>query len=148
MSELKSTIQEDMKAAMKSKDQRRLNAIRLILAAVKQREIDERITLDDQQIWAILEKMIKQRRDSITQYDKAGRTDLSEQENFEITVIQHYLPPPLSESEIEQLIEQAISTTSATSIKDMGKVMGQLKPKIQGRADTEVISKRIKDRLT
>ncbi|WJW75376.1 GatB/YqeY domain-containing protein [Thiohalobacter sp. IOR34] len=145
---LKARIQEDMKAAMRGGDKSRLATIRLIMAAIKQREVDERIELDDAQITAVLDKMVKQRRESIAQFKKAGRDDLVEKESQELEVIQTYLPEPLSEAEIEALVEAAIAETGASSIKDMGKVMGLLKPKLQGRADMGAVSGRIKARLS
>ncbi|RTZ73484.1 MAG: GatB/YqeY domain-containing protein [Gammaproteobacteria bacterium] len=147
MSPLKERITADMKAAMKSGDKARLGVIRLILAALKQVEVDERIELDDQRVTAILDKMVKQRRDSVEQYEKAGRTELADQEKFEIGVIQEYLPEPLGEAEIEALIDEAIAATGASSMKEMGKVMGMLKPKLQGRADMGTVSARIKQKL-
>jgi uncharacterized protein YqeY len=140
-------IQADMKACMKAGDKRTLGSVRLILAAIKQREVDERIELDDQQVLATLDKMIKQRRESIAQYEKAGRTELAEQEAFEIQVIQKYLPKALSETEISALVTAAIRESGASSIKDMGKVMGQLKPKMQGRADMAAVSALVKQQL-
>jgi len=145
---LKTRIKEEMIAAMKAGDKRRLGVIRLVLAAIKQREVDERIELDDTQVLAVLDKMVKQRRDSFEQYEKAGRTDLADQESFEISVLHDYLPAALSEEEIDALIDQTISSTGASSIKDMGKVMGQIKPKAQGRADMGKVSAKIKARLT
>jgi len=145
---LRKRIKEEMIAAMKAGDKRRLGTIRLVLAAIKQREVDERIELDDTQVLAVLDKMVKQRRDSLAQYEQAGRTDLAEQEAFEITVLQDYLPAALSEAEIDALIDQIISSTGASSAKDMGKVMGQIKPKAQGRADMGKISAKIRARLT
>ena len=147
MSPLKERITADMKAAMKSGDKARLGVIRLILAALKQVEVDERIELDDARVTAILDKMVKQRRDSVEQYEKAGRTELADQEKFEIGVIQEYLPEPLGEAEIEALIDEAIAATGASSMKEMGKVMGMLKPKLQGRADMGAVSARIKQKL-
>lgn len=144
---LKQRIQEEMKAAMKSGDKRRLGIIRLILAALKQKEVDERIELEDGHVLAVLEKMVKQRRDSVTQYQQAGRTDLAEQESYEIQVIQEYLPTALSEAEIAALVDAAVAATGAASVKDMGKVMGQLKPKLQGRADMGAVGALIKQRL-
>lgn len=144
---LKDRIQEDMKSAMRARDKDRLGVIRLILAAVKQREIDERITLDDAQIIGVLDRMVKQRRESITQYQSAGREDLAAREAYEIQVIQEYLPEALSESEIDALIEEAVTAAGAQSIRDLGKVMAWLKPKVQGRADMAAVSARIKDRL-
>ncbi len=144
---LTSRINEDVKSAMRSKDKPRLGVLRLITAAIKQREVDERITLNDDQVIAVLEKMIKQRKDSISQYEKAGRTELADQEAFEIGILQEYLPEQLSEAEINTLVEEAISSSGATSMKDMGKVMGMLKPKLAGRADMGAVSKIIKSRL-
>lgn len=140
-------IKEDMKAAMKAKEKEKLGVIRLILAAIKQREVDERILLDDQQVLQLLDKMVKQRRDSIEQYDKAGRDDLAEVEQKEILVIQSYLPQQLSEQEIEQLIVQAISDSGAKGMQDMGKVMAILRPQLQGRADLGAASQKIKAKL-
>ena len=137
-----------MKAAMKSGDKRRLGIIRLIRAAIKQREVDERIELDDTQVLLVLDKMVKQRRDSVEQFEKAGRTELADQEKFEIGVIQEYLPAQLSEDEISALITEAITATGAESMKDMGKVMGMLKPKLQGRADMGAVSGLIKQNLS
>jgi hypothetical protein len=147
MTMLKQRLQSDMKAAMKAGDKRRLGVIRLINAAVKQREVDERIELDDSQVLAVLDKMVKQRRDSIAQYDHAGRNDLAEQERFEIEVCQDYLPQPLSADEIASLIDGAIAETGAAGMKDMGKVMGILKPRVQGRGDMGAISAEVKRRL-
>jgi uncharacterized protein len=145
---LKDRVTEDMKSAMRSGDKRRLGVIRLLLAAVKQREVDERIpALDDDQVVATLDKMVKQRRESISQYEKAGRTDLADQEHYEVSVLQEYLPAALSEAEIDALIDAAVTDTGASSIKDMGKVMGILKPQMQGRADMGAVSARIKARL-
>jgi len=145
---LKETLQQDMKTAMRAGDKRRLSVIRLINAAIKQREVDERIELDDTQVTAVLDKMAKQRRESIEQYEKAGRNDLAEQEHFELEVLKSYLPEQLSDTEIDTLIADAIATTGAASIKDMGKVMGQLKDKLAGRADMGAVSSRIKSRLS
>lgn len=136
-----------MKTAMRAKDSARLGVIRLILAAVKQREVDERIELDDIQVLAVLDKMIKQRRDSIDQYGKAGRQDLVDKEAFELEVIDTYLPARLDEAELSALIEQAIAVSGAASMKDMGKVMGVLRPQVQGRADVGAVSARVKARL-
>ncbi len=144
---LKHRLQEDMKTAMRAKDSKRLGVIRLINAAIKQREVDERITLDDEQVITVLSKMIKQRNDSIDQYGQAGRQDLVETEAYELKVIEEYLPPALSEDELAGLIEQAVAQTGAQSIKDMGKVMGVLKSQIQGRADMGAVGARIKARL-
>ena len=144
---LKQRIQDDMKSAMKAGEKRRLGAIRLILAAIKQREVDERIELDNTQTLAVLDKMVKQRRDSIEQYEKAGRTELAEQEAFEIEVLQEYLPEALSPEEIAALIEEAIASSGAETLKDMGKVMGIIKPKAQGRADMGAISAMVREQL-
>ncbi len=144
---LKQRIQDDMKSAMKSGDKRRLGAVRLVLAAIKQREVDERIELNDEQVLAVLDKMVKQRRDSIDQYQQAGREDLAEQEQFEIEVLQGYLPEALSAQEIDALIAEAINATGAESMRDMGKVMGQLKPQVQGRADVGAVSALVKSKL-
>jgi len=141
---LKKRIEGDMKAALRAGDKRRLGTIRLILAAIKQREVDERIVLDDAQVLAVLDKMAKQRRESVAQYQAAGRQDLMEQELFELEVIQGYMPAPLSEAELDALISAAVTETGASSIKDMGKVMGVLKPRVQGRADMGAVSARIK----
>lgn len=144
---LKARIQEDMKNAMRAKDSARLGVIRLILSAIKQREVDERIELDDSQVLVVLDKMVKQRRDSIDQYGKANRQDLVDQEEFELGIIHTYLPPALSAEELSELIEGAIAESGAESMKDMGKVMGILRPRIQGRADMGEVSARIKSRL-
>jgi len=133
---------------MKAKEKEKLKVIRLILAAIKQREVDERIELDDTQVLQLLDKMIKQRRDSIEAFDKAGRDDLSTIEREETLVIQDYLPQQLSESEIEALIDQAISESGAQGMKDMGKVMGILRPQLQGRADVGAASGKIKAKLS
>lgn len=133
---------------MKSGDKKRLGVIRLMLAAIKQIEVDERIELDDTRVIAVLDKMAKQRRESITQFDQAGRDDLSEIEQAELKIIREYLSEALSEAEINQLVEQTIASTGAASIKDMGKVMGMLKPKLQGRADMGQVSQLIKSRLS
>lgn len=146
-SAIKGQIQEDMKNAMRSHDKERLAIIRLILAALKQREVDERIELTDEQVLAILDKMVKQRRESIVQFEAGSRPDLAQKEVAEIVIIQHYLPAQLSDAEIEAMIDAAIQETNAASMKDMGKVMGLLKPKVQGRADVAAISAKVKDRL-
>ncbi|MDJ0807340.1 MAG: GatB/YqeY domain-containing protein [Gammaproteobacteria bacterium] len=145
---LKQRIQDDVKAAMKAKDKARLATLRLVTAAIKQREVDERIELDDVQVLAILEKMIKQRRDSIAQYERAGRSELAAQELAEIEIIQEYMPEGLSDDEIFVMVDAAIADAGANSMKDMGKVMGQLKPKIQGRADMGQVSALVKQKLT
>jgi uncharacterized protein YqeY len=146
-SALKARILDDMKAAMKAGDKSRLAVIRLISAALKQKEVDERITLSDADVIAVLDKMGKQRRESIEQYKAAGRADLAEQEGFELEVIQSYLPAPLSDAEIDALIAEAVAATGATSVREMGAVMGKLRPQIQGRADMTQVSARIKSAL-
>ncbi len=147
-SAIKGKIQEDMKSAMRSQAKDRLAAIRLILAAIKQREVDERIELTDEHVLAILDKMLKQRRESITQYEAANRQDLAQREHDEVRIIQEYLPSQLSAAEIQALIEEAIKETGASSARDMGKVMGILKPKVQGRADVAAVSNIVKERLS
>jgi uncharacterized protein YqeY len=147
-SSLKTRIQEDMKTAMRQRDKARLGAVRLILAAVKQREVDSRLDLDDAQIIAVLDKMLKQRRESLEQFSKAGRDDLVAQEQFEVDLIKTYMPEELSGEEIESLISAAISATGASGLRDMGKVMGQLKPQLMGRADMAVVSREVKARLS
>jgi uncharacterized protein len=144
---LKQRIQDDMKTAMKAGDKPRLGAVRLILAAIKQREVDERVELDDTQVLAVLDKMVKQRRDSVAQYAAAGREDLAAVERFEIEVCQGYLPQPLGEEAIGALVEAAIAATGAAGMKDMSKVMAQLRPQVQGRADMGAVSALIKRRL-
>lgn len=144
---LKQQLTDDMKTAMKGGDKHRLGVIRLMLAATKQREVDERIELDDVQTLAVLEKMLKQRKDSVIQYDAAGRTDLADVERAEMTVIEGYLPAKLSESEIDALIDAAIAQTGASSARDMGKVVAAVKQQAAGRADMAQVSSRIKARL-
>lgn len=144
---LKAKITDDMKSAMRAKDAARLGAVRLLLAAIKQREIDERIELDDTQIVAVIDKMLKQRRDSISQYEAAGRQELADIEHFEIGVLQEYMPAAASEEEIDLLIEHAMAETGAVGVKDMGKVMAVIKSKLAGRADMALVSGRIKARL-
>lgn len=144
---IKDSIQADMKTAMKAGDKERLGTIRLMMAAIKQVEVDERIEIDDARVLAVLDKMVKQRRESIAQYESAGRQELADKELTEIQVIQTYLPEPLTDAEVEALIEEAIAATGATSIKDMGKLMGMLKGQLQGRADIGAVSARIKARL-
>jgi uncharacterized protein YqeY len=144
---LKIRLQDDMKTAMRAGEKERLGAIRLILAAVKQQEIDGQTQLDDSGIIAVLDKMTRQRKESIDQFGKAGRTDLIDKEQAELDVIRGYMPQPLGEREIERLIEDALQSTGAASIKDMGKVMAVLKPQLQGRADMSQVSARIKSRL-
>lgn len=147
-SALKQQLQSDMKTSMKSGDKKRLGVIRLMLAAIKQIEVDERIDLDDARVLTVLDKMSKQRRESIEQFGKASRDDLIAIEQAELEIIQTYMPEPLSEAEIASLIEQSISSSGAASIKEMGKVMGILKPQLQGRADMGKVSQLIKARLS
>jgi uncharacterized protein len=144
---LRDRITEDMKTAMRSGEKERLATIRLALAAIKQREVDERITLDDTQVLAVLEKMIKQRREAIVQFESGKRADLVAKESAEIVVLQAYLPAQMSEAELDALLAEATNTTGATSVKDMGKVMGFVKPKAQGRCDMGAVSARIKQKL-
>jgi uncharacterized protein len=144
---LKAQISEDMKNAMRAKDSERLGTIRLLQAAIKQREVDERIELTDADVIGVIEKMLKQRRDSITAYESANRTDLADVEKAEVTVLQAYLPKQLSEDEIKALLEKVVTDTGATSIKDMGKVMAAIKPLAAGKADMGTISGLIKARL-
>ena len=148
MSDLKHRINEDVKTAMRSKEKDRLAALRLITAAIKQREVDERISLDDGQVMAVLNKMAKQHRDSIEQYTSAQRMDLVEKEQFELDIILGYLPRPLDAAEISARIDEIIAATGAVGMKDMGKVMGQLKSALQGRADMGQVSALVKARLT
>ena len=145
---LKDRIKDDVKQAMRAKDQARLDALRMLAAAIQRREVDERVTLDDSQVLATIEKLVKQGRESVDQYEKGGRADLVAKEKADIAVLQTYLPSPLSEAEIEELIGAAIRDTGATSVKDMGKVMGVLKPKLQGRVDMGQVGARIKSRLS
>jgi uncharacterized protein len=145
---LKDRITEDMKTAMRAGEKERLATIRLILSAIKQREVDERITLDDSQVLAAIEKMIKQRKEAITQFDAGGRADLVAKETAEIAILQTYLPAQMSDAEIDGLIAEAIASTGAASIKDMGKVMAAVKAKAQGRADMGAVSARIKQKLS
>ncbi len=145
---LKQRIEADMKTAMREKDKDRLGTIRLILAAIKQREVDERITLDDTQVLAILDKMVKQRRDSIEQFRAAGREELAVKEEAELLVIQGYMPAALSDAELDALIAEAVTASGAKTMQEMGKVMGLLKAKVQGRADMGAVSAKIKARLS
>jgi hypothetical protein len=144
---LKEQITQDMKDSMKSGDKDRLGVIRLILAALKQKEVDERIVLDDAQVLAILEKMLKQRRESVVQFTQGKRQDLADKEEAEIKVIQTYMPAQLSDAELEQLVAAAVAESGAASVKDMGKVMGILKPKVAGKADMGAVSAKIKAKL-
>lgn len=146
-SAIKEKILEDMKSAMRAQQKDRLGTIRLILSALKQREVDERIVLTDEQVLATLNKMIKQRRDSITQFEAGNRPDLAQKEAAEVVIIQEYLPTQLSTAEIEQAVAAAIAESGAESAKDMGKVMGLLKSKLQGQADMTVVSAKVKEKL-
>jgi uncharacterized protein YqeY len=145
---LREQLNEDIKAAMKAREAARLGALRLLLAAVKQREIDERITLDDAGVVGVIEKMIKQRRDSISQYEKAARQDLADQEKLEITVLEAYMPGKLSDAEVAAIIADAVASTGAQSAADMGKVMAVVKPKLAGRADMGKVSGLVKAKLS
>ncbi len=145
---LKDRIQEDVKAAMRAIERERLGTLRLILAAIKQREVDERITLDDAQVLSVLEKMIKQRRESIASFEAGGRSDLVAKESAELKLIQGYLPAQLSDLELDALITEALTQTSASSVKDMGKVMAAVKARAAGRADMAAVAARIKARLS
>jgi uncharacterized protein len=147
LSTLKERITDDMKAAMRSGEKERLGVIRMVTAAIKQREVDERITLDDAQVLSVLEKMIKQRKESLVQFQAGNRPDLVDKESSEITLLQGYLPSQLSDIEIDALIVDAIASTGAASIKDMGKVMGFIKGKAQGRADMAAVGAKIKAKL-
>jgi len=144
---LKERITEDMKAAMRASDKERLSTIRMLQAAIKQREVDERITLDDAQVIAVLEKMVKQRKESIVQFEQGGRADLADKEKAEIALLQVYLPAQLSAAEVDTIIQEAIAATGAASVKDMGKVMGVVKAKAAGRTDMGAVSARIKAAL-
>jgi hypothetical protein len=144
---LKNQIQEDVKDAMRARAKERLSVLRLITAAIKQREVDERIELDDEQVLVVLDKMVKQRRESLEQYEKAAREDLAAQERFELEIIQAYLPEPLSEAELNELIKSAIAESGASSIRDMGTVMNALRPSVQGRADMKLVSQAVKNQL-
>jgi uncharacterized protein YqeY len=148
MLSLKKRITDDMKSAMRAKNKERLMTIRLVLAVIKQQEVDTQEAVDDQAVLAILDKQVKQRRDSIAQYDKAGRDDLADQERNEMVILQEYLPEQLTDSEIDALIQQALDTTGASAMSDMGKVMGFITPKAKGRADMGKISGLIKSRLS
>ena len=144
---LKAQIQEDVKNAMRARDKDRIGALRLISAAIKQIEVDTREELDDAGVTAVLDKMVKQRRDSLEQFEKAGRDDLAAKERFELEIISAYLPEPLSEAELTALIDAAIADTGAAGMQDMGKVMGVLKPQVQGRADMKALSGQVRGRL-
>jgi len=144
---LKQQISDDMKTAMRAKDSARLGAVRLLLAAIKQKEIDDRIELDDAAVIAIVEKLLKQRKDSASQYQAAGRIDLADQENFEIGVLSAYMPQALDADEVAALVKQAVAETGAASARDMGKVIAWLKPKLAGRADMAAVSGLVKNAL-
>ena len=148
MTTLKERITEDMKAAMRAAEKERLSTIRMLQAAIKQREVDERITLDDSQVIAVLEKMVKQRKESIVQFEQGGRTDLADKEKSEIVLLQAYLPTQLADAEVDALIKEAIASTGAASVKDMGKVMAIVKAKAAGRTDMGAASARIKAALS
>ena len=148
MSKLKQLITDDMKLAMKAQDKPALKAIRMILGAIKQKEIDERIDLDDNQVMAVIQKMVKQRKDSISQFSDAGRTDLVEVEEAELLIINNYMPKQLGEDEVEAAVVKAISDTGADSMKDMGKLMGILKSQLDGKADMGQVSQLIKSKLS
>ena len=145
---LREQINEDMKSAMKAREAEKLAAVRLLLSEVKKREVDERVTLDDGQVIGVVEKMIKQRKDSISQYEKAARQDLADKEKYEISVLEAYLPQQMSQAEIDAAVAGAIASTGAKGAADMGKVMGVLKPKLAGRADMGKISGLVKSKLS
>jgi uncharacterized protein YqeY len=145
---LKFRIQEDVKNAMRAREREQLATLRLVTAAIKQKEIDERVELSDEQVIAVLDKMVKQRRESLEQYDKAGRADLAEKEQFELDLIQTYLPQQLDEAELASLIRAAITELGASSIRDMGPVMNALRGQVQGRADMKAVSEAVKTQLT
>ena len=148
MAALKDRITEDMKTAMRAGEKERLGTIRLVLSAIKQREVDERIQLDDTQVLTVIEKMVKQRKEAITQFETGNRADLAAKEAAEITVLQTYLPVQLSDAEVDALIAEAIASTGAASIKDMGKVVAAVKAKAAGRADMGSVSARVKQKLS
>ena len=145
---LKARITEDMKSAMRARDTGRLNAIRLILAALKQKEVDERIDLDDAAVLGVLDKMLKQRKDSIAQFEAAGRHDLAQQEQLEISVLQDYMPQPLHDEEVVALVDQAVRESGAAGMQDMARVMALVRPQVTGRADMGKVSSLVKARLT
>ena len=148
MASVKQRIQDDVKTAMRAMDKDRVSTLRMVLAAIKQREVDENIELDDVQTLAVLDKMVKQHRDSIAQFQQGGRADLVDKETRELAIVQSYLPTPLTDAEINEQLQQAIQETGAKSIQDMGKVMAVLKPKVQGRADMGRISGLVKEKLS
>jgi uncharacterized protein YqeY len=145
---LRDRINEDMKNAMRARETERLGALRLLLAAMKQREVDERITLDDAGVVSVIEKMMKQRRDSVAQYEKAQRQDLADKEKFEMSVLESYLPQALSQAEVEAIVAEAVAASGAKSAADMGKVMALVKPRVAGRADMGKVSALVKSRLS
>lgn len=145
---LKARILDDVKTAMRAGERDRLAVLRLITAAIKQQEVDQREELDDAAVLAVLDKSAKQRRESIEQFEQAGREDLAEKERFELAIIQTYLPEPLSQEELTELIDQAIAEVNATGMQDMGRVMGQLQPQLRGRADMRAVSAQVRDRLS
>ena len=147
MADTKQRINDDVKGAMRARDKGRLGVLRLILAAIKQKEVDERVELDEGQVLAVLEKLSKQHRDSIEQFEKAGRRDLVDKERFELELVRSYLPDQLGEEELGSLVAAAIGESGASSVRDMGKVMALLKPKVQGRADMGQVSALVKSRL-
>jgi len=148
MSELKKRITGDMKSAMKAKDRQALKAVRMILEAIKKKEIDERIEIDDAQVMTVIQKMVKQRKDSISQFSDAGRTDLVEIEEAELEIINNYMPEQLSDEEVAAVVDKAINDSGANSMKDMGKLMGMLKSQLQGKADMSLVSQLIKSKLS
>ena len=148
MSQLKKRITDDMKFAMKAKDKQTLKAVRMILGAIKQKEVDDRIELDDVQVMAVIQKMVKQRKDSISQFSDAGRTDLVEVEEAELVVINSYMPEQLSDEEVRAVVDKAITDSGSDSMKDMGKLMGMLKSQLDGQADMGLVSRLIKDKLS
>lgn len=145
---LKERISNDLKDAMRAREKQKLDTLRLVTAAIKQIEVDERIEVDDDRLLIILDKMVKQRKESIYQYEKAGRDDLVSQEQFELSIINQYMPEQLSDAEIEQMVNEAIKAHDAKAIADMGKVMASIKPKMQGRADMAVVSQLVRTRLS
>jgi len=147
-SALKTRINDDVKTAMRSKDKERLGTLRLLTAAIKQIEVDKRIELDDEQIVAVVEKMLKQRKDSIEQFEKAGRNELAEIEIKEVAILKEFMPEQMSDADVDALIDEAIATTGASEMKEMGKVMGVLKPKLAGKADMGAVSGKIKAKLS
>ena len=147
-SALKTRINDDVKTAMRSKDKERLGTLRLLTAAIKQIEVDKRIELDDQQVVAVIEKMLKQRKDSIEQFEKAGRNELAEIEIKEVAILKEFMPEQMSDADVDALIDEAIASTGAETMKDMGKVMGILKPKLAGKADMGAVSGKIKAKLS